>query len=118
MIKGKIYQIVCRITGEKYVGSTKRTLEERLQEHQYYRNCCSRLIIERGDYYIDLLEDYPCNNVDELRMKEREWFDKGVFINRIRPYITQDELKKSREKANEKAKEMIIIKKYIIYNQK
>ena len=77
---GKIYKIVCRITGEVYVGSTcETTLARRLVQHRshckkkveenYGSNTSSFQIIIRGDYYIELLERYPCNDNDELRKK-------------------------------------------------
>ena len=77
---GKIYKIVCRITGEVYVGSTcEPTLAKRLVHHRlnckkkveknYGSNVSSYQIIIRGDYYIELIEHYPCNDNKELRKK-------------------------------------------------
>ena len=31
---GKIYEIVCNITGERYIGSTIQTLSQRLAAHR------------------------------------------------------------------------------------
>ena len=94
---GKIYKIVCNITGEVYVGSTAEpTLARRLAHHcsqskQYNvgklkSHTASFYIIERGDFYIDLLEMYPCSCREELFKKEREWYDRLECINKIRPY--------------------------------
>ena len=33
--QGKIYKIVCNKTGLVYIGSTCRSLDERLKEHEY-----------------------------------------------------------------------------------
>ena len=58
-----IYEIVCNITGERYIGSTKNTLKKRLQEHkcsartQSQRPCSSKQIIVRGDYKANILEE-------------------------------------------------------------
>ena len=115
---GKIYKIVCLITGEVYVGSTcEKTLARRLVAH---RSACSRFlekqqgskfssfqIIQRGDYYIDLLENYPCNNSDELRKKEREWYDKVECINQCRPYLFIEEMREERLIYDEVNKERI-----------
>jgi len=115
---GKIYKIVCRTTGEVYVGSTcEKTLSKRLVAH---RSACSRFlekqqgskfssfqIIQRGDYYIDLLENYPCNNSDELRKKEREWYDKAECINQCRPYLFKEEMREERLIYDEVNKERI-----------
>jgi len=115
---GKIYKIVCRITGEVYVGSTcEKTLARRLVAH---RSACNRYIenqegskfssfqiIQRGDYYIELLENYPCNNSDELRKKEREWYDKTDCINQCRPYLFKEEMRVERLIYDEINKERI-----------
>jgi len=71
---GKIYQIVCNETGEIYVGSTVQDLEIRLRTHKTSANaCCSKQIIDRNNYYIELLETYPCNSQFELDRKEGEY---------------------------------------------
>ena len=79
---GKIYQVVCNITGERYIGSTARSVEDRLIEHEKSTNrCCSKQIIERGDYYIELLETYPCESEFELNRKEGEYQKSIECIN-------------------------------------
>ena len=71
---GKIYQIVCNDTGEVYIGSTVTSLERRLSTHKAPTStCCSKQIIDRNNYYIELLETYPCNNEFELNRKEGEY---------------------------------------------
>ena len=87
--KGKVYEIVCRKTGERYIGSTSQPLSKRLAVHRMMTGgISSKPIIERGDYYINLLEDYPCDNREQLLKKEREWYDKGNCINTRRPLLT------------------------------
>ena len=80
---GKIYQVVCNITGETYVGSTCKSLKDRLAEHKICNDCCSKQIIQRGNYYIDLLENYPCENRYELYRKEGEYQKSIKCINKI-----------------------------------
>lgn len=93
--KGKIYEIVCRKTGGRYIGSTTESLAKRLAKHRRMADgCCSRTLIEMGDYYINLLENYPCENKELLLQKEREWYDKGNCINKHRPITTIEEDKK------------------------
>ena len=71
---GKIYQLVCNETGEVYIGSTVQDLESRLSTHKATANSCySKQIINRNNYYIELLETYPCNNEFELNLKEGEY---------------------------------------------
>jgi len=83
---GKIYQIVCNETGEIYVGSTALSLEDRLSSHQKDEKrdhrCCSKQIIYRGNYYIELLQNYPCNSRCELEQKEGEYQRVIECINR------------------------------------
>tara|TARA_R110000744_G_scaffold74952_1_gene149459 strand:- start:57 stop:581 length:525 start_codon:yes stop_codon:yes gene_type:complete len=79
---GKIYQLVCNETGEIYVGSTVRSLEDRLDSHKRTNNnCYSNQIIDRNNYYIELLENYPCNNVYELERKEGEYQKSMKCVN-------------------------------------
>ena len=81
---GKIYQIVCNITREVYIGSTVQSLEERLLNHRQKgtRMCASKQIIDRGDYYIELLETYPCESKTELELKETEYQKNINCINK------------------------------------
>jgi hypothetical protein len=86
--QGKIYKIVCNKTGLVYIGSTYRSLEQRLIEHEndmkhfikiYKTNpdklkkttfCTSFFIFLNKDYKIELIENYPCNTRLELETKE------------------------------------------------
>jgi len=58
-----IYEIVCNISGERYIGSTKNTLNKRMWHHIYNatykgsRNVTSKQIILRGDYQANILEE-------------------------------------------------------------
>ena len=78
---GKIYKIVCNITDECYIGSTTEpTLARRLAGHvstfKSWKNTgkggnvTSYDIIDRGDYKIYLIENFPCNSRDELTARE------------------------------------------------
>jgi hypothetical protein len=64
-------------------------------------------IIQRGDYYIELLENFPCENSDELRKKEREWYDCIICINDKRPYLYKEEMRAERLIYDEVNKERI-----------
>lgn len=90
--KGKIYEIVCRKTGGRYIGSTIESLAKRLAKHRRMKDGCSSIsIIEGGDYYINLLESYPCDTKELLLQKEREWYEKGNCVNKRRPITTIEE---------------------------
>jgi len=99
---GKIYEIICKITNERYVGSTTVSLSMRLVGHRDIKNkCMSKQIISRGDYYINLLEDCPCENKEQLVKKEREWYDKLACVNIRRPYASIEERKEDQRLYNQ-----------------
>lgn len=95
--QGLIYEIVCNLTGERYIGSTfhptvaKRIVEHRSKTKTNANRCYSKIIIERGDYKYGLLETIFVNSRDELRMCERKWYDILECINKFKPFITKEE---------------------------
>jgi hypothetical protein len=109
----KIYQII-DLTGEckPYIGSTtQKTLAMRLSQHVYAykmwkkgegRKCMSYDIIEKGDYKIELIESYPCNNRDQLNAREghyqktRECCNKNISGRTKKQYYNDnvDKIKK------------------------
>ena len=102
------YCIVCNITGEKYYGSSKNTLIVRMSFHKCKSNtCCSKQIIERGDYDIYQLAEYE--TIEEAENKEDWYIRNKKCINKRRVRITDEEKKqyyeKNREKMNENSKE-------------
>ena len=80
---GKIYKITSKQTDKIYIGSTIRSLSYRITEHksdikrERYK-CISGEILKYGDYEISLIENYPCNNVDELRKRE-SWYQTNTL---------------------------------------
>ena len=113
--EGKIYKIVCNITNEIYIGSTILELKERLRLHKTGKDCVCRNIINRGDYKIELIKDYPCNNRRELEEEETKYINKLNCINKNNLYQNKEKreeyLKQYREvkkeELNKKAKEKI-----------
>ena len=71
---GKIYTIHSRSREDLvYVGSTTRRLSERLGEHKRGKKTeTSKLVIDIGDSYIELYENFPCNGKEELDKREGE----------------------------------------------
>ena len=77
---GKIYKLVCNKTGSIYIGSTTKTLKHRLSVHVSQCKAISKgklqcklsssKIIEGGDYKIELIEDFPCENGKQLSARE------------------------------------------------
>lgn len=111
-IRGKLYKIVCNITGETYYGSTIKTLNDRLTLHKNDKGCLSRNIISRGDYEIIPIKDYPCNSKYELEEEEAKYIRNNNCINRNIPHRTQkeyiednkEEIKKKRDIKKEEKK--------------
>ena len=118
---GKIYKIVCNITGDKYIGSTVMQLCRRLSTHVdgakrlITGGCKSKEIILRGDYQIVLIENYPCNNKEELHRKEREHIENNECVKICIPQQTtlewrnknRDKLAKIDRKYYEKNSEIV-----------
>ena len=94
---GKIYIVRCKYDDNLiYVGSTIRTLEERLKGHRtHYR--CSLYQYVNGDWdnwFIELYEDYPCKNKKKLERREGEVQREIATINNVVAGRTFNELYK------------------------
>ena len=97
---GKIYRIYCDGSNKYYIGSTINSLESRLSGHKYYNNmCASKESVNNSKYYvnIELLENYPCNNRNELLLRETEWIKKNIqnVVNKEIPNINKDNINNS-----------------------
>jgi hypothetical protein len=72
-------------------------------------------IIKDGDYYIILLESYPCNSKDELRMCEQKHIDSCECVNKQNAFTSEEERleqmrqyrEKNRDEINAKARERV-----------
>jgi hypothetical protein len=123
---GKIYKIVCNKTNLVYIGSTtQKYLSSRLKGHVFDFKTKRKIItsfkvLENNDYYIELVELYPCNSKDELLVRERYYFDIIECVNKCRPKSTIEEKKeqnnervnKYRDNNNNKEKITLMNKKY------
>jgi len=93
--KGKIYKI--EGGGLTYIGSTIETLSRRLTGHRTdmkggKKNCSSKNVLCFSDAQITLIELYPCGSVEELKMRERYFYDLIPCVNKRRPWMSEDEL--------------------------
>ena len=84
---GNIYAIVCRITGEMYIGSTSKHVEYRLEQHK-----------SSNDYDLKVLETLTANNKNEILLRERHWLEQSriegeIVVNKANPIRTAEELK-------------------------
>ena len=113
---GKVYKIVCNITGEVYIGSCITTLAKRFYHHKHKSNkCSSKQITDRGDCVIVLIEAYPCDNKSELFQRERYHYDRIPNINKYRPFVTEVESIESKKARYEANTEAILTKKKAHY---
>ena len=87
--EGKIYSITGG--GKTYIGSTCDTLPIRLRSHLSKQDSSSKEVLGYADTKINLLENYPCNSKQELRERERVYFDLTDCVNVNKPFVTEIE---------------------------
>ena len=125
--KGKIYKIVCNVTGLIYVGSTcepnlARRLTGHVADYKRWENgkrnyVTSFKCLENDDYDILLIENYPCNSKDELYARERNLTNQVECVNKVKNQGLKIELgnkeynKQKNQKYYEENKEIISEKK-------
>jgi group I intron endonuclease len=100
---GKIYQIVNDVNDQVYIGSTCMPLSKRLYSHKKdCENGCSQrqlfvMAREHGwsHFRIRLLESYPCDDNDQLRMREQHHIDElksrspELCLNMVNSYTSE-----------------------------
>jgi len=84
---GKIYCIRSHQTDDIYIGSTIKKLSSRMTHHRHHfkkkhNYITSYELMKYEDDYIELLEAFPCNNVEELRKKEGEYIRNTNCVNK------------------------------------
>ena len=82
--KAKVYKVVSPNTDKVYIGTTTQDLVIRFSKHKgqyryYLKNketvymCGCFKVLEAGDARIEFIEDYPCDTLEELRIREGHW---------------------------------------------
>lgn len=109
---GKIYSLRSHQTELVYVGSTTQPLYKRKGQHMTgykkylkgkYSFTTSFELCQYDDMYIELIEEYPCDNRTQLERKEGQWIRKmKKCVNR---YVVGRTRKEYREDNKEKIKE-------------
>jgi len=95
----KIYQII-NIDGQRYVGSTKQTLEARYQQHTYKRYTSS--IVMAKPHTMLLIETLGTDKGQALR-RERYWIDTlKNCVNIEVPYSSLEQKKVCSDRAKKK----------------
>lgn len=101
-MKGIIYCIECLETGEKYYGSTERTLDDRMKNHcndiHTYENgntpglCVSHIILNRGNYTSSVFKEVEYEDEKDLLWEERWAIEAdSKSINVKKPILTDEE---------------------------
>ena len=111
--KGKIYKILNNTTSDVYVGSTCQKLSKRLANHKTKLNEGKETLLynkmrELGDknFYIELVEDYPCENGEQLKRREGEIIREMATLNeKIAGRTHQEWCEENREGKNYKERE-------------
>jgi hypothetical protein len=106
--KGKIYKLWSPSKNLVYYGSTVQTISLRLLGHLSKKkdktyNCSSFVILDCDDYKIELVEEYPCNNRQELMKKEGEYIKNNDCVNKYIAGRTKMEYDKIKYHKNREA---------------
>ena len=112
---GKIYCIRNTVDDDIYTGSTTQPLSKRMvghrsdmkserRRHYILYQKMNELGIE--NFYIELIEEFPCENKEQLTAKEGEYIRKMATLNhRIQGRTYQEWLDDTKEVRKEKSKE-------------
>jgi hypothetical protein len=115
--KGKIYKILNNINEDIYVGSTTQSLDKILYEYKYrpnirnsdkYRFSSLMRAIGIDKFYIELIENHPCDTITGLKEREGYWARKigtlnikgcecGRSVIRSQPQVDDRSRRKSRQ---------------------
>lgn len=74
--KGKIYKVLNTVNDQLYVGSTCSPLSKRMAQHRKQALTGTDLLskhmraVGNDFFYIELVEEFPCSNKDQLAAKE------------------------------------------------
>ncbi len=97
---GKIYKLIDNTNENIYIGSTTRTLNQRLSKHKSDynrflnskgRNVTSYNIIKNNDYRIELIKYVIYKDKKELFQRERYYIENNNCINKNIPLRTHKE---------------------------
>ena len=102
---GRIYIIQSPNTNMVYIGSTFESLKKRFSRHlsdwktKDRKQCpTSLLILDKGDSYIELLEEVQVESKRELEMIEQQYIDSiPNTVNKMRPYVSEEEQKENKK---------------------
>jgi len=122
---GIVYRIRSPSLGKDYYGSSTEGKEKRwkghLRKYRAWKRGESRYntsfeLIEAGDAFIEVLEEKKdWKDKDELRWRERWYFDNFECVNKCRPIQNEEEKEEYMKTYNEANKEELTQKRKINY---
>ena len=88
--KAKIYKLVSTKTADIYIGSCLVELSRRLSKHKAPSNMAvsKSMFIDDAIITIVLLENYQCENKNQLKARELHYITTLECININKPFIT------------------------------
>ena len=108
---GKVYCIRNSVNDEIYVGSTTQRLSKRFSKHKSDMKVLTgklyREMINVGveNFYIELIENYPCSSKEELNKREGEYIRQmGTLNYQVSGRTRQEYREENRDKQRERAK--------------
>ena len=112
---GRVYVIKSHQTDKVYIGSTMKTIEQRLRSHKFnYKNYLKGMyayvssfeIIQHDDAFIELLEEVNIENKQELHKIEGKYIKKMDCVNHcIAGRSVKEWREDNKEQISEKGKE-------------
>jgi hypothetical protein len=119
---GKIYSIRSHQTDDVYIGSTCMPLSKRFHGHKSsYKlqlvgkqpyECSAFKLTKFDDCYIELVEDYPCENKQQLLRREGELIRSMPCVNKLIAGRTQKEYQKEYNIKNQEYKKDMARQQY------
>ena len=112
-ITGRIYKITSAQTDNIYIGSTTKTLKQRLSTHKcdYKRYLKNKThyksgydIVKFDDAIIELIEEKEFKDKKEMLFRERHYIEIYECVNRIIPIRTNEEHNNYHKEYNKKYK--------------
>jgi hypothetical protein len=95
-INGKIYQVINNVNDKIYVGSTCQILCKRMGMHRHYAAAHEGKLYDemrrlgKTHFYINLIENYPCKDKEELVAKQQFYIrERGTLNNNATTYATE-----------------------------
>ena len=87
----KIYKLVSNKTSDIYIGSCLMRLSTRLCNHKNIANTTvsKKLFINEAIITIVLIENFPCNNKNELKARELYYITTNNCINVNKPFVCE-----------------------------